>query len=969
MLEIARVVDLDPALASVPKKIMSSDCEVGRYTNEIRTAGGHRSPGACNSIPTAHVPNTRSIDNERCKPNPTRRNYVQALRSDALRCRVTLLSSQAHLSDGVDVMERDMICAQVQKSRLPYCTSLESLHSHSPLDAHPPFIHPSMPRLLPFIHTQIASPFLIPLVVACLVSFGIDLLTVPVVKLVEQSLCIRHFDLTNGANIPPEVACKIPAVQSQLAGIIGWKHSLDAIPDLKFWLQIASSHADRAFRTEGVQPDLFKTQLVWMSSVFLFIGGGGRVASSIINTMVTRFIVPSVAAALMSVDLIAPFITSIAVFVACVIIPWSKTDARSRNCISDGRTEHVIAPCTERESESDEARPLLTDPTHASALSAAPSSVASRPILPVLQQPLAVFAVCGTFIRRLGTMLEYFVPQYASERFNWELRQTTWLRTAFALGAIVSTIAVGPFITVILRNRNFPPRTIDLGLTNASLWILAVAYIGAWGAEFQYQMLLGLGEALEPALQGLITTFTDPGNNARIFTFLAVCETVSDLLSGPAIASLLSIGRTPGHPSDGMSFLVVSGTIQDSSQQDADSLLSEWFSSAAEASWKELSNELRNCLITEADTPQDSANLACLYLLEAVAKLVRDIDYVSLQDISAHLQEIGLVTRSSDQRGHVLQLCFIAAGLVTRLYSPALAPAAECYELYASDHGRIKPTSKQAWHRFSKPMNDADISAVPLSDILWQFSSGRGPVPHIPLSSTLTAQSDADALMAPNLNYYTLGRLARIRIQWTDSICQHLEFDSRTKILKLFCHPSFCALVCSAEDEASFLCRFWRNMLANNDWAQEKRPNPSEYLREVICSYRLIFGQDNASRTAYLRSRQTELFINSSHVADPLLHRLCCKDWTKENIYVDMDVPGVKTVYSAQNDFPYLGDRLLELHHYIVTQCPNNWQTLWRDRRDLNRFWTLWLVVYIGALTILLAGIQVVLQIVQIIKA
>ena len=66
---------------------------------------------------------------------------------------------------------------------------------------------------------------------------------------------------------------------------------------------------------------------------------------------------------------------------------------------------------------------------------------------------------------------------------------------------------------------------------------------------------IGLGEALEPALQALATIYIDMTSNAQLFTILAVCETLADIVGGPIMAGLLSVGRSPGHPSRGLCFL------------------------------------------------------------------------------------------------------------------------------------------------------------------------------------------------------------------------------------------------------------------------------------------------------------------------------------------------------------------------------------------------------------------------------
>jgi hypothetical protein len=43
--------------------------------------------------------------------------------------------------------------------------------------------------------------------------------------------------------------------------------------------------------------------------------------------------------------------------------------------------------------------------------------------------------------------------------------------------------------------------------------------------------------------------------------------------------------------------------------------------------------------------------------------------------------------------------------------------------------------------------------------------------------------------------FHTLHRVAHIKIEWVDSLSLHLEFDSYTKILKIFRFPSLCLIM------------------------------------------------------------------------------------------------------------------------------------------------------------------------------
>ena len=44
--------------------------------------------------------------------------------------------------------------------------------------------------------------------------------------------------------------------------------------------------------------------------------------------------------------------------------------------------------------------------------------------------------------------------------------------------------------------------------------------------------------------------------------------------------------------------------------------------------------------------------------------------------------------------------------------------------------------------------------------------------------------------------FHTLYKIAKIRIEWVDCLSLHLEFNTRSKVLKLFRFPSLCFIMC-----------------------------------------------------------------------------------------------------------------------------------------------------------------------------
>jgi hypothetical protein len=98
---------------------------------------------------------------------------------------------------------------------------------------------------------------------------------------------------------------------------------------------------------------------------------------------------------------------------------------------------------------------------------------------------------------------------------------------------------------------------------------------------------------------------------------------------------------------------------------------------------------------------------------------------------------------------------------------------------------------------------------------------------------------------------------------------------------------------------------------------------------------------------------------------DPLLHELCSQSWTKQSVYDDVDASPAKLVYSAHTDFPYFGERLLALQEHVLFQAPNDFRSLWRDRRDVGKFWGLAAVIGFGIATLMIGVIQIILAAAQ----
>ena len=150
----------------------------------------------------------------------------------------------------------------------------------------------------------------------------------------------------------------------------------------------------------------------------------------------------------------------------------------------------------------------------------------------------------------------------------------------------------------------------------------------------------------------------------------------------------------------------------------------------------------------------------------------------------------------------------------------------------------------------------------------------------------------------------------------------------------------------------------------------------SKYQREIILSYRLLFGQDRKSRRLFREVESRNAALDKTSKCDPLLDILCGRkkraviDALPSDIWPDScrDSAGhllEQTIYSTSLDFPVLGSRLLQIQEFDSRQQPNRIRDYWRDRRNPLQWYAFWAVLIIGALSILIGIIQIILAILQ----
>lgn len=99
----------------------------------------------------------------------------------------------------------------------------------------------------------------------------------------------------------------------------------------------------------------------------------------------------------------------------------------------------------------------------------------------IIEHPVAAFVLGAVFLKKIGFASSVFAFQYVSERFGWELRDTTWLRVVSGVGAVVVTVAA-PLATSRLIRQGYAASSIDLNVIRCALGMLLVSFVVTWKA-------------------------------------------------------------------------------------------------------------------------------------------------------------------------------------------------------------------------------------------------------------------------------------------------------------------------------------------------------------------------------------------------------------------------------------------------------------------------------------------------------
>jgi len=292
--------------------------------------------------------------------------------------------------------------------------------------------------------------------------------------------------------------------------------------------------------------------------------------------------------------------------------------------------------------------------------------------------------------------------------------------------------------------------------------------------------------------------------------------------------------------------------------------------------------------------------------------------------------------------------------------------------------GYQNPLVTRKYNNFKQSFDYVDL---PLYSLLGRFGDLIPKAkPQHPFEHGFHGNTSTEHILVGHVCFSTLQSLVGLKIEWVTSLSLHLELDNGKRTLKLFQFPSFARMM-AVERESNLLSRFLEDYAARSTEDSSAPDVPTdEIFKELLLSYRLLFGQDARSWKAFSRmipvweEQRGRSSWENSWDCDPILYVLCgrsCTDEAARQVYDELDVNEPANYYDPQ-EFPFFGKRLLELQQVIKQYQPQDVRSLMNDRRDVASWYNLrtnrLLIIFILVI-ILLMVMSLAFQIWQVILA
>ncbi|KAL7919268.1 hypothetical protein ACQKWADRAFT_323135 [Trichoderma austrokoningii] len=379
------------------------------------------------------------------------------------------------------------------------------------------------------------------------------------------------------------------------------------------------------------------------------------------------------------------------------------------------------------------------------------------------------------------------------------------------------------------------------------------------------------------------------------------------------------------------------------------------------------------------EKPSDAR--ACWFWCFAVLQTLRSLEAnesVSMENVYLHLISDRSVKPTAPEKACILLAIFAVLCWTSMMLVPALepeqttmteTPSSPCFRAKGLEPAEQSQTSLHS------------TSRRPITKLFGIF---RSLLQEAGSDGATSAVRDVDTIHESSVNFFSLHTVGRVRIKWVEDLTSHLAFDRQSRTLSVFCFPTFCVSSILRAQEIRILQQLSSELFPSTHYSDYSNQDPSSLHREVLLTYRVLFGQSSQSRALALKLIQQLRAASSTGDVDPFLSTICTVSTAASRLFrrrlANPDLPGYlfpatildvddqlmeSDTYSSGDDFPHFGSRLLAVQQYNLRQQPRRIRDLWRDRRNPLQWYTFWAVLWVGGITIVLALLQLVAAIIQ----
>lgn len=329
----------------------------------------------------------------------------------------------------------------------------------------------------------------------------------------------------------------------------------------------------------------------------------------------------------------------------------------------------------------------------------------------------------------------------------------------------------------------------------------------------------------------------------------------------------------------------------------------------------------------------------------------------SIDSITDHLVERGMLAVAENYmaRQSAKDLVFSVLGWQTMLYRPDFV--SDC----PGEYNLVNEMDGYTGEAHLSLRQPSISSTRNLSDFLLGFGMMLPPKDYCAFheDDEKEAFHQTKVITSKDMDAYVLAKVCGVGFQWVDCLSCHLELDKQSDTLFLYRYPSFCVSNLrrhGKDNHGSVLHSCAGDGVPSANWASKE--DVTELLKEILLSYRLVFGQNKRSRKLFRKLRPFAGVPREGQ--DRLLSELC----GRKRFISDVTL-AERQEYDVSTNFPHLRSRIVRLSGYALTKKPRSFKQLWLDNRDSASWLTFWTVLVFGSISILLGLLQAVFQVLQ----